>query len=110
MHLAYMDDAGTDKHSPVVMVGAVIVMGDKFGSLEVMHGNAIQQLFPPEEIEEKFKEFHASELYDGSGPFEGIDEPKRHNAINTLLSSFSIGGLSYVYAAVDRKKLLQSSL
>jgi hypothetical protein len=110
VHLAYMDDAGTDKHSPVVMVGAVIVMADKFGSLEVMHSNAIQKLFAVEEIEEKFKEFHASELYDGSGPFDGIDEKKRYDAIETLLASFAMGNLSYVYAAVDRKKLLQSAL
>lgn len=110
VHLAYLDDAGTDKHSPVVMFGAVIFHGDRFGSVEMMHSNAIQQLFPVEEIDDKFKEFHASELWDGSGPFEGIAEAKRLNAIRVLLTSFLTDNLSYIYAGIDRQKLAKSSL
>lgn len=110
VHLAYLDDAGTDKHSPIAMFGAVMVLADKFGSMELLHSTAIQQLFPVEEIEDKFKEFHASELYEGAGPFEGIEEEKRHNAIRVLLGGMQMEGLSYIYAAIDRKKLLKSSL
>lgn len=102
MHLAYLDDAGTDTYSPIAMFGAVIILPDKFGYVESLHSAAIQQIIPPDEIEEKFKEFHAAELFDGSGPFAGIDEEKRLNAIRVLLMAVKGETLPYIYAAASR--------
>jgi hypothetical protein len=107
MHLAYLDESGTDGHSPIVMFGATIVPTGKFGHLEVLHSAAIQQILPIERIDE-FKEFHAHDLYNGAGPFEGIDETKRFTAIQVLLTAVQIDKLPYVYAAADRKKFMES--
>ncbi len=89
MHLAYLDESGTDGHSPVVMFGALIVPTGRFGGLEALHSTAIQQILPLEKIEE-FKEFHAHDLYKGEGPFLGIDETKRFTAIEVLLTAVKI--------------------
>lgn len=110
MHLAYLDDAGTDKHSPIVMFGAVIIFPDKFNYVETLHSAAIQQIIPLEQIEDKFKEFHAAELYNGEGPFEGIDETKRFDAIRVLLAAMKHESLPYIYTAIDRKQLSRSPL
>jgi hypothetical protein len=111
LHLAYLDDAGTDKpESRFVMCGAVIIFPDMFGSVEELHSTAIQQILPVDQIEEKFKEFHASELYNGGGPFEGIEEAKRFDAIRVLLAAVQLEKLPYIYAAVDRAKLRKSPM
>jgi len=65
VHLAYLDESGTDGHSPIVMFGALIVPVGRFGYLSALHSTAIQQILPLERIDE-FKEFHASELYKGT--------------------------------------------
>jgi hypothetical protein len=103
VHLAYLDEAGTDGHSPYVMFGAVIISPGTFGWMERFHSIAIEQLFETEEIDQKFHEFHASQLYLGEGPFEGIDEEKRFTAIRVLLLALRNYKASYVYAAVDRR-------
>ncbi|HXR18027.1 MAG TPA: DUF3800 domain-containing protein [Terriglobales bacterium] len=105
MYLTYLDDAGTDKHSPIAMFGAVIVFPDTFGQLEGLHSTAIQQMLPVEDIENKFQEFHASELHNGTGAFEGMEEDKRFGAIRVLLTCMKMEKFPYIYAAVDRKKL-----
>lgn len=106
MHLAYLDESGTDGHSPIVMFGALIVPVGRFGRLEGLHSSAIQQILPMERIEE-FKEFHASDLYLGHGAFEGVDETKRFTAIEVLLAAVRMDRLPYVYAAVDRSKFAE---
>lgn len=107
VHLAYLDEAGTDGHCPYVMYGAVIVPHGLFGNLEQIHDIAIQQLFSGDE-KDKFQEFHASELYLGNGAFEGIPEDKRFDAIRMLLHAVNGNNLPYIYGAVDRKKLGKS--
>jgi hypothetical protein len=110
VYLAYLDDAGTDKHSPLVMFGAVIIPPDKFGYVEGLHSAAIQQIIAVDEIEDRFSEFHATELFNGQGPFSGIDEHKRCDAIYVLLNAVKNEQLTYIYAAIDRKKLRKSPL
>ena len=110
MHLAYLDDAGTDTHSPITMFGAVIVSPDNFGHLEAIHNTAIQQIIPADQVEEKFREFHASELYQGTGAFDGIVEEKRFTAIRVLLMALQSDDFPYIYAAIDRKKLRKSPM
>src|SRR3954470_12154562 len=101
VHLAYMDESGTDGHSPTVMVGALIIPAGQFGRMSMMHSMAIEQILPLEKIDE-FNEFHASELYNGVGVFEGIEKEKRFTAIQVLLSAVRFENLSFVYAAADR--------
>src|SRR5882724_1083011 len=107
VHLAYLDESGTDGHSPIVMFGAVIVPHGKFFGLEALHSTAIQQILPVERVDE-FTEFHACELYQGTGLFDGVSEEKRFTAIQVLLQAVDLEELVYVYSAVDRKKFRDS--
>jgi hypothetical protein len=108
VHLAFLDETGTDGHSPIVMFGAVVITPGAFGWVERLHSIAIEQLFPVEEIETKFQEFHASELFLGRGAFEGIEQKKRFDAISLLLMAMERQKLPYIYAAVDRKEFAKS--
>jgi hypothetical protein len=110
VHLAYLDDAGTDEHSPIVVCGAVIVFPQSFGTLENLHGAAIQQIIAVNDIEKNFNEFKASELYNGEGPFKGIDQKQRFEAIWVLLTALKTEKFPYIYAAVERKKLRSSPM
>ena len=103
MHLAYFDETGTDGHSSVAMFGALIVPTGTFGAASVMHHNAIRQILPTGDLD-GFQEFHASALYHGTKPFEGIDEPKRFLAILTLLAAVRAEKMPFIYAAIDRKE------
>jgi len=107
VHLAYLDESGTDGHCPFVIFGALVMPTGKFSPVEILHSTAIQQLLPVERIGE-FKEFHACELYQGTGLFEGVDETKRLTAIQVLLTAVRVEKLHFVYAAADRKKFSQS--
>jgi hypothetical protein len=107
VHLAYLDETGTDGHSPVAMFGALIVPVGRFGHLSGLHSTAIQQILPIDRIDE-FREFHACELYKGTNAFEGIEQKKRFTAIQVLLAAVKMEKLPYIYAAVDRKKFAKS--
>ena len=61
MHLAYLDDS--QQQGSVAIFGAVLIPHGNFGWAERMHSIAIEQLFTADEIEEKFQEFHAYELF-----------------------------------------------
>jgi hypothetical protein len=71
VHLAYLDETVTDGYSPIVMFGALIVPVGEFGHFSALYSAAVQQILPVEKIAE-FKEFHASELYEGKGTFEEL--------------------------------------
>lgn len=109
MHLAYFDDS--KQTNVLAMFGAVVIPhGSGFGYAEQLHSAAIQQLFQPDEVEERFKEFHARDLFKGEGAFKGISEENRYNAIRLLLAAMRHSDLPYIYAAVDQEKLAKSSL
>ena len=108
MHLAYLDDS--QQQGALAMFGAIVIPNGEFGWAERMHSIAVTQLFPVDEIEERFQEFHAYELFKGEGAFKGIDKAKRFNAITVLLMALSHYRLPFIYAAVDEKKLATSSL
>lgn len=111
MQLAYLDDCGTHKESPITLCGAVVFVPDQFGHAENLHGAAIQQMFSVEEINEgMFSEFHASELHEGNKPFDSIPAEKRFQAMKVLLTAMKTGGSPYIYAAVDKKKLSESAV
>lgn len=103
MHIAYFDETGIDGYSSVVMFGALIVPTGSFGVASVMHHNAVRQILPTGGLDD-FQEFHASALYLGKEPFEAIDEQKRFLAILTLLAAVRSENMTFIYAAVDRRK------
>lgn len=75
-----------------------------------MHSIAIEQLFQVDDIDEKFQEFHAWELFKGEGAFKGIDKAKRFDAITVLLMTMRNYRIPFIYAAIDEKKLAKSAL
>jgi len=107
VHLAYLDESTTS--GQIAIFGAVVIPSGAWGWTERLHGIAIEQLFDVNEIEEKFKEFHAYELFNGEGAFKGIEERKRFSAIQVLLMSLGHYNLPFIYGAVDEKKLANSS-
>lgn len=108
MHLAYLDDS--QQQGSLAMFGAVVMPHGEFGWAERMHSIAVEQLFPADEIEERFQEFHAFELFNGEGAFKGISQEKRFTAITLLLMAVRDHHLPFIYAAIDEKKLAQSAL
>ena len=108
MHLAYLDDS--QQPGSLAMFGAVVIPHGEFGWAERLHSIAVEQLFPVDEIEQKFQEFHAYELFKGEGAFKGIDKNKRYSAIQVLLMAMRQHRLPFIYAAVDEKKLAKSPL
>lgn len=108
MHLAYLDDSHQD--SSLAMCGAVVIPHGSFGWAEAWHSIAVGHLFKPEEIEEKFQEFHAWELFKGEGAFKKIEESKRFEAIHVLLTVVRDHQLPFIYSAIDTKRLAKSSL
>jgi len=92
------------------MCGAVVIPHGAFGWTEAMHNIAAGHLFKPNEIEDKFQEFHAFELFNGDGAFKGIPEPKRFEAIRVLLTAVGDRKLPFIYAAIDVNKLAKSEM
>lgn len=104
VHLAYLDDSGSDALSPVAVFGGVVIPDTDFASIEARVGWVIEKLIP-EERREKFEEFHAAELYWGHGAFQGIPEPDRHDAIRRLLEILEAYDLPFFYSAVSKQRL-----
>ncbi|MFZ1009750.1 MAG: hypothetical protein WAN65_23125, partial [Candidatus Sulfotelmatobacter sp.] len=108
MHLAYLDDS--QQQGSLAMFGAIVIPHGEFGWAERMHSIAVEQLFPADEVEEKFQEFHAYELFKGEGAFKGIAKAKRFDAITVLLMALRHYRLPFIYAAINEKKLAKSAL
>ena len=108
VHLAYLDDS--QQQGSVAIFGAVVIPHGLFGWAERMHSIAVEQLFPVDEIEERFQEFHARDLFKGEGAFKGIDEARRFNAITVLLMTLERYHLPFIYAAIDEKKFAKSEM
>jgi Protein of unknown function (DUF3800) len=108
MHLAYLDDSGTDGQSGITLCGAVIVDPQYFMGLENLHGAAVQLL--PKEAVDNFQEFKASELFSGQGPFKPVEKEKRFEAIRVLLTALKVEELPYIYFAVDDGELSKNPM
>lgn len=105
MYLAYLDDSDTRaKDQERQVISAVMVPADSFAVLEFMSAMTIEDLMP-EDRREGFDEFHASQLYGGYPPFEGIERDVRHNAIRSLLGGIALNGIHVAYGAVNLKQL-----
>jgi len=109
VHLAYLDDSQRQDPS-ISMFGAVVMPHGSFGWAERMHSIAIEQLFPTDEIEERFQEFHAHELFRGEGAFKGVEEARRFDAITVLLMVMRDHQLPFIYGAIDERKLAKSPM
>jgi Protein of unknown function (DUF3800) len=107
MHIAYLDDSGTDGQSGITLCGAVIVNPEKFVEIENFHGAAIP--FVSKEAIDDFQEFKASELYQGLGPFKDIEKEKRFDAIRVLLTAVEVEELPFIYFALDDRQLAKSA-
>jgi hypothetical protein len=104
--LTYLDDGGK---GPVKIFGGIVVPHDRYGVLELMSAFIARDLIPSEKLE-LFEEFHASDLFVGSGVFAGIPEPKRHGALRELILLRNHFGITYVYSAVDTNELNKSPM
>lgn len=107
MHLAYIDDSGSDAQNSIVIVGAVIVHDRDFWRIDSNVGAIAEAMLPPDRLGE-FEEFKAAELFGGYGFFHGVPEADRHNLIWALLSTVAKRKIPFIYAAVDKKALAGS--
>ncbi len=105
--MAYLDESGIDNPSPVLVYGGVLVPDTQFRLVEATVGSLVEHLIPADQVE-NFAEFHASQLFQGTGVFLSIDEPKRHDTIRRLLGLLSAFNLPYLYSAVDKEALARS--
>ncbi len=104
MHLVYMDDSGTDDENPIAVYGGLVIPDDGFQMVEAIHNAHVNALIPEERLG-AFEEFHAFDLYNGRGAFEGIDKEKRLHAISTMLSAVASAKWLFIYAAVEKSRL-----
>jgi hypothetical protein len=107
VYLTYWDDSGSDARSEILVFGGIVVPTEQFRMLEFRHANAVKRLIPPDRRTE-FAEFHAFELMNGHGVFEGLSLPDRRLAAETLLHGLQEMGLTYFYSAVHKAKLRSS--
>ena len=108
VYLAYMDDSGTkNAASPYQVVASIVIPDREFINVESVCGMVIENLVETREEREAFGEFHACELYWGTGPFKHLkdDEEKRHKAIFQLLIVLAGHQYPIIYGAVDKQAL-----
>jgi hypothetical protein len=78
VHLAYLDDSGSDKESPIVVFGGVVIPDMAFSVIEHTVGWVVEHLIPEGRVD-SFEEFHAAHLYWGEGAqaLTGMNAMKR---------------------------------
>jgi hypothetical protein len=108
VHLAYMDDSGTnDKKRRHQLLTAVIIEGVKFAYAESSMSVSLEALLPPEQLSE-FSEFHAYELFGGEGIFKNVEQKQRFAVIEQLLIFLVNADIPIIYAVADKEKLAQT--
>jgi Protein of unknown function (DUF3800) len=108
MFIAYIDDSGTgDKDKPFQLMTAVVIPDTAFRDIELFASGSLLA-FIPDKVEEflaRFEEFKAWELFNGYGPFDGIDQTVRFNIIRFLLLVVKSGKFPVIYGAVNKAEL-----
>lgn len=100
MRLLYLDEAGTDHRSPVVVVSGVLVHGDRhYRAIDDYMDALIWRHVEPEKREDFI--FHATDIYHGSGYFdrrkpEWADAKSRNDLLTNLAAIVVNLGLSVV--------------
>jgi hypothetical protein len=107
VYLTYLDDGGKGN---IKVFGGVVVTEEEFTRLELMSAMIVYRLFSADEQRQAFTEFHATDLFAGTGAFKGIEEPARHRALLELVQLRSMVGLPYIYSAVDVQELKKGPL
>jgi hypothetical protein len=94
VYIGYLDDSDTkNKSQEWQVISAVLVPANSFSILEFMSAVTVEDLMPEDRVDE-FEEFHASQLYGGYPPFEGIDQQVRLNAIRSLLGQLNLNEIT----------------
>jgi len=105
VYLAYLDDSSMEHKGKKLQVLSAVIINDKhFQEIEVISGIHIIDLIPEENME-NFKEFHATELFNGEGAFKEIEQKVRFRTIQELLIQIRDKKIPIVYGAVDVPKL-----
>jgi hypothetical protein len=103
VQLAYVDDCQSDRDCRFHVIGATIIADKHFVDLEG-YLRWLVELSVPEELRGSF-EFHAKDLFHGSGVFEGIDKDKVIQLFGSALDAIRGLDIPIVYGAVDAHKL-----
>ncbi len=108
VYLAFLDDSGThpDKKTKFQIMTGVVLEGWEFRDIELVMGLLIEELVLIDKQDE-FKEFHAWELFQGCGPFEGVDENRRTAAVEGILYTVEARKVPIVCGAVNLDKLAE---
>src|ERR1051326_655275 len=109
MHFSYLDDSGSDRNSPIAIVGAVLIREQWVQELEIICGMVMERLIP-EERRGQFDEFKAADLFHGHNAFKDIPLEDRRGAIQSLLNQVERFQIPFVYGAVNKKELASSAM
>jgi hypothetical protein len=103
MHIAYLDDSGTSTDTRYQIVAGVILKDSDFSPLEGCLGYIIAEDVP-ENLKEDF-EFHAHDLFQGSGAFKDLKpESKRLKIFSNAVEMITALEIPIIYGAIDRDR------
>jgi hypothetical protein len=113
VYIAYVEDSGSsgdnlaDKQAPFQIIAAVLIKDNQYQQIEALLSLYISDLLftvGQGDTVEDF-EFHAHELFHGTGKFKDWDKPKRFKALTDCVETAAMMKLPIVYGAVDKVKL-----
>lgn len=109
VRLIYLDEAGNsgtnldDPTQPIHVVGGIIIKDSQWLQIESEVNILIAHLVPRVADREGF-EFHAGDMFQGHGIFDGWPWGARKDALELLLNLFVSHNLPIVWGAVDKQK------
>lgn len=109
VHLAYLDDSASDAKNRLTIFGGIVVEHQAFETLERQVGFTALRLLTADRVE-SLGEFHADDLFAGTGEFKDIPEAERREALRGLLSLPRKLNAPYFYSAVDKPSLQKAAL
>jgi Protein of unknown function (DUF3800) len=107
VHLAYLDDSAAKFSHVRWQVMSGVIIEDKAFKLTEVGVAIVPELLMPADKLAQFDEFHACQLYHGTGIFEGIDQVTRFEAITRLLTTLEFAEIAVVYGGVNLARLKQ---
>ena len=102
MYLIYLDDS-TSEESKFQLIGSIVVPDHQFMAIEEYLAHTIEKLVP-EEHREGF-EFHASAMFHGKKPFEGLKRDTVLEIFSRCVSIIEEGSIPIVYGAVNAHEI-----
>jgi Protein of unknown function (DUF3800) len=109
MYIAYLDDSGStgrklhDPTAPFQIVGGPIIKDSAYTNLELVLSVVVGQYVPEEEWDSF--EFHANQLFHGTGAFGHLGAKKGQEIIEQALRWIKKFNIPIVYGAVNKLKL-----